>query len=60
MFLIRKVLSRMVFPVPVVFELVLLGALLLMFKRTKRAGRVLIGLGIMLLFIAVNLRLGTA
>ncbi|VGO21651.1 hypothetical protein SCARR_03725 [Pontiella sulfatireligans] len=51
MFLIRKVLSRMVFPVPVVFELVLLGALLLMFKRTKRAGRVLIGLGIMLLFI---------
>lgn len=51
MFWIRKVLSRMVFPVPVVFELILLGVLLLLFKRTKRAGRVLIGSGIILLYI---------
>lgn len=41
----------MVFPVPLVMELVVMGALLLLFKRTKRAGRVLMAMGILLLYV---------
>jgi uncharacterized SAM-binding protein YcdF (DUF218 family) len=50
MFWFRKMIARLVFPVPLVFEFILLGSLFLLFQRTKRAGRILIGTGITLLY----------
>ena len=58
MFWFRKMIARLVFPVPLVFEPILFGSLLLLFKRTKRAGRAVIGAGILLLYFLSLLMVG--
>ena len=49
MFWLRKILARALFPVPVVFELLVLGAILVRFRRTKKAGVGLVAAGLLVL-----------
>ncbi|WP_372845985.1 YdcF family protein [Pontiella sp.] len=51
MFWIRKILARAVFPLPLVFELVLVGGLLLRFRRTRKFGIGLMVAGLLVLGI---------
>lgn len=47
----RKMLSRVVFPVPVVLELIVLSFVLQHFKRTRRAGRIVLWVAVALLVL---------
>ena len=49
MFLMKKVFSRFLFPLPLSLELLLVGLLLLWFTRRQRAGKALVTLGAVLL-----------
>jgi uncharacterized SAM-binding protein YcdF (DUF218 family) len=51
MFWIRKILARAVFPLPLVFELVVIGGLLLRFRRTRKFGIGLLVAGVLVLGI---------
>ncbi len=54
MFLLKKVVSRLFFPLPVCLEILLIGLILLWFSRRQKAGKVLISLGVMLLLLLSN------
>jgi uncharacterized SAM-binding protein YcdF (DUF218 family) len=49
MFLVKKFLSRILFPVPLCLELLVAGLLLLWFTKRQRTGKTLITLGVILL-----------
>jgi uncharacterized SAM-binding protein YcdF (DUF218 family) len=49
MFLLKKVVSRFLFPVPLSLEFLLLGLILLWFTRRQRIGKLLVTVGSMLL-----------
>ena len=51
LFWTKKIVARSLFPVPFVLELVVIGALLCVWKRTQRAGRIMIFSGLVLLFV---------
>jgi uncharacterized SAM-binding protein YcdF (DUF218 family) len=55
MFLMKKVVSRFLFPVPLSLELLLLGLFLLWFTRRQRAGKALVTGGTVLLLAFSNL-----
>jgi len=49
MFLLKKIVSRFIFPLPLSIELLFLGLLLLWFTRRQRAGKILVTCGVLLL-----------
>lgn len=49
LFFFKKLLSRFLFPVPLVLELLLAGLLIQRFSKRKRTGKTLVGAGIVLL-----------
>ncbi len=49
MFLMKKIVSRFLFPVPLSLEFLMVGLFLLWFTRRQRAGKVLVTCGAMLL-----------
>lgn len=51
MFLLKRVVSRIFFPVPLCLELLLGGVILIRFTRRKRLGKCCIGTGIFLLWL---------
>jgi uncharacterized SAM-binding protein YcdF (DUF218 family) len=54
MLLLRKFFSRFLFPIPLCLELLSLGLLLLCFTRKQRAGKTLVALAAVLLFLFSN------
>lgn len=50
-FWVRKMVSRVIFPVPVVLELIVLSFVLQHFKRTRRAGRIVLWVAVALLVL---------
>jgi uncharacterized SAM-binding protein YcdF (DUF218 family) len=55
MFLMKKIISRFLFPVPLSLEFLLVGLFLLWFTRRQRAGKVMATCGAVLLFIFSNI-----
>jgi uncharacterized SAM-binding protein YcdF (DUF218 family) len=55
MFLLRKIVSRFLFPVPLSLEFLLVGLFLLWFTRRQRTGKVLVTCGAMLLMGLSNI-----
>ena len=51
MFVLKKVFSRLFFPIPLCIEVLLVGLLLLWFTRKQKAGRILVTLAGVLLFL---------
>jgi uncharacterized SAM-binding protein YcdF (DUF218 family) len=51
MFLLKKIFSRFLFPVPLCIEVLLVGLLLLWFTRKQRTGRTVVALAGVLLFL---------
>ena len=51
MFLFKKIASRFLFPIPLCLEVLLIGLLLLWFTRKQKAGRVVVTLAGVLLFL---------
>ena len=51
MFLLKKFFSRFLFPIPLCLELLLLGLLLLWFTRKQRAGKTVVALAGIMLFL---------
>jgi uncharacterized SAM-binding protein YcdF (DUF218 family) len=49
MFILKKILSRFLFPLPLSVEILLVGLYLLWFTRKQRAGKALVSLGTLLL-----------
>jgi len=49
MFLLKKLISRLLFPMPLSLELIFVGLYLLWFTRRQRAGKVLVTIGALLL-----------
>jgi len=49
MFLVKKLVSRLIFPMPLSLELIFVGLYLLWFTRRQRAGRILVTVGALLL-----------
>jgi uncharacterized SAM-binding protein YcdF (DUF218 family) len=49
LFVLKKIVSRLAFPVPLSLELIVLGLILLWFTRRQRAGKVLVTVGVLLL-----------
>ncbi len=49
MFIMKKIISRLFFPIPLSLELLLIGLFLLWFTRRQRAGKVIVTCGAMLL-----------
>jgi len=54
MLLLKKFFSRFLFPIPLCLEVLSLGLLLLCFTRRQRAGKTLVALGAVLLFLFSN------
>ena len=54
MILVKKYLSRLLFPVPVCCELLVLGLLLLLLSKRQRLGKGLLALGVVLLLLLSN------
>ena len=55
MFLVKKIISRFLFPVPLSLEFLLVGLFLLWFTRRQRAGKVIVTCGAMLLLAFSNI-----
>ena len=55
MFLAKKIVSRLFFPLPLSLEFLLVGLFLLWFTRRQRAGKVLVTCGVMLLLGLSNI-----
>ena len=51
MFLLKKIVSRFLFPIPLCIEVLLVGLLLLWFTRKQKAGRIVVTLAGVLLFL---------
>jgi uncharacterized SAM-binding protein YcdF (DUF218 family) len=51
MFLLKKIVSRFLFPIPLCLEVLLIGLLLLWFTRKQKAGRIAVTLAGLLLFL---------
>jgi uncharacterized SAM-binding protein YcdF (DUF218 family) len=51
MFLLKKVFSRFLFPIPLCLEVLLIGLLLLWFTRKQKTGKTVVGLAGVLLFL---------
>jgi uncharacterized SAM-binding protein YcdF (DUF218 family) len=49
MFILKKIISRFLFPLPLCLEILLVGLYLLWFTRKQRAGKALVSLGTLLL-----------
>jgi len=54
MFLLKKIISRFLFPVPLSLELLLVGLFLLWFTRRQRAGKLMVTGGALLLLVFSN------
>jgi uncharacterized SAM-binding protein YcdF (DUF218 family) len=54
MFLLKKIVSRLVFPLPVCLELLCVGIILLWFTRRQKAGKTLVSIGLALLLFLSN------
>jgi uncharacterized SAM-binding protein YcdF (DUF218 family) len=52
--MLEKIVSRLLFPVPVICELLLSGLILLWFTRRQKAGKILVTAGSLLLFLLGN------
>jgi uncharacterized SAM-binding protein YcdF (DUF218 family) len=55
MFLLKKIISRFLFPLPLSLEFLIIGLFLLWFTRRQRAGKVLVSFGVLLLLVFSNL-----
>ena len=55
MFLMKKIISRFLFPVPLSIEFLLVGLFLLWFTRRQRAGKAMVTCGAMLLLAFSNI-----
>lgn len=51
MFLLKKIISPFLFPVPLCLEILLLGLFLLWFTRKQKIGRMVVSMGVVLLVI---------
>ena len=51
MFVLKKIFSRLLFPIPLCIEVLLVGLLLLWFTRKQKAGRIVVTLAGVLLFL---------
>jgi uncharacterized SAM-binding protein YcdF (DUF218 family) len=51
MFIFKKIFSRLLFPIPLCLEVLLFGLLLLWFTRKQKAGRIVVSLAAVLLFL---------
>ena len=51
MIVLKKIFSRLFFPIPLCIELLLVGLLLLWFTRKQKAGRVVVAFAAVLLFL---------
>lgn len=51
MFLFKKVFSRLLFPVPLCSEILVIGLILLSFRRSQKAGRIVVSCGVVLLLL---------
>jgi uncharacterized SAM-binding protein YcdF (DUF218 family) len=60
MFMLRKVISRLLFPVPLSLELLLIGLVLLWFTRKQGLGKVLVTFGTLCLLAFSNSMISTA
>lgn len=60
MFLLRKIFAPLLFPVPLVLELVGLGLILLWFTRKQKAGKMLVTTGFLLLLVLSLNPVGTS
>jgi uncharacterized SAM-binding protein YcdF (DUF218 family) len=58
MFLVKKCLSRMFFPLPLCCELLVVGMLLLWLSKRQRVARSLVSVGVLLLLILSNAQIG--
>jgi uncharacterized SAM-binding protein YcdF (DUF218 family) len=54
MFILKKYFSRLLFPVPLSLELLILGQVLLWLTRRQKTGRLLVGVGTALLLVLSN------
>ena len=48
MFLLKKIVAPLFFPVPLCLEILLLGLLLLWFTRKQKIGKIIVSLGVIL------------
>ena len=53
--MLKKIVSRFFFPVPIIFEILAVGMFLLWFTRKQKLGKILITAGTVLLLLGVNL-----
>lgn len=58
MFLVKKFLSRMFFPLPLCCELLVVGVLLLWLSKRQRVGKSLVSMGVLLLLLLSNAQIG--
>jgi uncharacterized SAM-binding protein YcdF (DUF218 family) len=58
MFLVKKCLSRMFFPLPLCCELLVAGMLLLWLSKRQRVAKSLVSIGVLLLLILSNAQIG--
>ena len=59
MFLLKKIVSRFLFPLPLSLEFLILGLFLLWFTRRQRAGKALVTCGVVLLLGFSNIVIQT-
>lgn len=60
LFVLKKIISRLFFPVPLVLELAILGLILLWFTKRQRLGKILVTLAAVLLLLFSSGRFSTA
>ncbi len=58
MFLVKKFLSRVFFPLPLCCELLVVGVLLLWLSKRQRLGKSLVSIGVLLLLVLSNAQIG--
>jgi uncharacterized SAM-binding protein YcdF (DUF218 family) len=54
MFLVKKYVSRLLFPLPLCCELIVVGMLLIWLSKRQRLGKSLLGIGVLLLLLLSN------
>lgn len=58
MFLVKKILSRVFFPLPLCCELLIVGMLLLWLSKRQRLGKILVSIAVLLLLLLSNAQIG--
>ena len=54
MFLFKKIVAPLFFPVPLCLEILLLGLLLLWFTRKQKAGKIIVSIGVGLIILVTT------